>query len=50
MPEMFAAAVTAAFTFMGKLVDGQPPEVKRQMWEWFVKDMERLRKLLKIDD
>jgi len=28
---------------------GQTPEQKRQMWDWYIADVERWRKLLKLD-
>ena len=34
--------------FATEIVRGQPPEVKKQMWQWYIEDMKRLRKLLKI--
>ena len=34
--------------FATEIVRGQPPEVKKQMWQWYIEDMKRFRKLLKI--
>lgn len=28
-----------------KVIDGQPPEVKARLWEWYIKDMEGWRAL-----
>lgn len=30
-------------------MEGQTPEQKRQMWDWYIKDVERWRKLLHLD-
>ncbi len=30
-------------------MDGQTPEQKQKMWDWYVHDVERWRKLLKLD-
>lgn len=29
---------------------GQTPEQKQKMWDWYIKDVEHWRKLLKIDE
>jgi len=31
-------------------MEGQPPDVRAQMWRWHVEDMARLRKLLGLDE
>lgn len=28
---------------------GQPPEVRKQLWDWYVQDLTWWRKVLKID-
>lgn len=33
----------AALCLLEKIVDGQPPEVKKQLWEWFIEDMKGWR-------
>ncbi len=32
-----------ALDLIGKIVDGQPPEVKKQLWEWYIEDMKAWR-------
>jgi hypothetical protein len=29
----------AACRLIEKIIDGQPPEVKKQLWEWYIEDM-----------
>lgn len=31
------------------VVDGQPPEVKKQLWDWYVNDVRQLRKLFGLE-
>lgn len=31
------------------IVAGQPPEVQKQLWEWYVADVARWRKLFRVD-
>ncbi len=45
-----ALAVKAIAEMVTEIVRGQPPEVKKQAWEWWQKDIERWRKLLKLDE
>lgn len=45
-----ALAVKAVAEMVTEIVKGQPPEFRAKVYEWFVGDLERLRKLLKIDD
>lgn len=40
----------AFFRMVTAIVEGQPPEVKKQLWDWYVKDWAAIRKFLKIDD
>ena len=30
-------------------MEGQTPEQKKQIWDWYIKDVEYWRKLLKLD-
>jgi hypothetical protein len=30
-------------------MEGQTPEQKQKMWDWYITDVERWRKLLKLD-
>lgn len=32
-----------------EMVKSQPPDVQKQLWEWYVKDIERWRKILHLD-
>lgn len=45
----FALAAKAIAEMIGKLVDGQTPEQKAQMWTWWVEDQTRWRRWLKLD-
>lgn len=45
----FANVATALLNFATKLVEGQTPEQKAKIWEWYIADVERLRMLLKLD-
>ncbi len=47
MPDAFFAMVTALAVMVTEIVKGQPPEVKKQMWEWFVADVKDLREVFK---
>jgi len=33
----------AAIQLIGKIIDGQPPEVRKQLWEWYIDDMKGWR-------
>lgn len=44
-----ALATKAIAEMVTEIVKGQPPEVKQRVWEWYVADIDRLRKLLKLD-
>ena len=44
-----ALAVKAIAEMVTEIVRGQPPEVKAKIWDWWVADMERWRKLLKLE-
>jgi hypothetical protein len=35
--------------FMSKVVDGQTPEQKKIIWDWFIEDQQKWRKFLKMD-
>lgn len=41
--------VVAICNMVTEIVKGQPPEVKKQLWEWYVKDVAEWRKFLGID-
>lgn len=44
-----ALAVKAIAEMVTAIVEGQPPEVKKQIWEWYIDDQKRWRKLLHMD-
>jgi len=46
----FANVVTAIANLISKLVDGQTPEQKKKMWDWFIADVERWRAFFKLDE
>lgn len=46
---VWALAVKAIAEMVTEIVKGQSPEQKQQIWEWFIHDQERWRKLLKLD-
>jgi len=33
-----------------KAMEGQPPAVREQLWQWYVEDMKRWRKLFRLDE
>ena len=37
----------AALRVIEKIIDGQPAEVKKQLWEWYVEDMKSWREFWK---
>lgn len=39
-------AMVAAFALIEKIIEGQPPEVKKQLWEWYIEDAKAWRQLL----
>jgi len=41
--------VTALTKLITTITEGQTPEQKKIMWDWYIKDVEFWRKLLKID-
>jgi hypothetical protein len=41
--------ITAITNLVTKIVDGQTPEQRKQIWDWYIQDRENIRKLLKID-
>lgn len=45
----WAQATVAICGLIGKVIDGQTPEQRAQVWAWFIADQERLRKLLHIE-
>lgn len=49
MPESFILLANNLMLLIIKIQEGQPPEVRKQLWEWYVKDIAWWRKFLKID-
>jgi hypothetical protein len=45
----WANATKAIAEMVTEIVSGQPPDVKAKVWEWYVADVERMRKFFKID-
>lgn len=41
--------ITAITNLMNTIVEGQTPEQRKQMWDWYIADIERIRKMLKLD-
>ena len=31
-------------------MEGQTPEQKKQMWDWYIEDMKRWRKIFKLEE
>ena len=46
----WAIAVGKVADMITEIVRGQPPEVRAKVWDWWIKDQERWRKFLKLDD
>lgn len=49
MPEAFLVFSTALLDFAKELIKSQPPDVQKQIWEWYVADMTRWRKIFHLD-
>jgi hypothetical protein len=45
-----ALATKAIAEMITEIVKGQPPEVRRQMWDWYVEDQKRWRRWFKLED
>lgn len=46
----WALAIKAIAELLTEIVKGQPPEVKRQQWDWWIDFEKRMRKLFKVDE
>ena len=46
----WANAVTAAFNFAAKAIEGQTPQEQAAVWAWIIDFDHRLRHLLRIPD
>ena len=45
-----ARAVEAIASLVGKIMDGQTPEQKKVLWDWYIEDMRRWRKLWGLEE
>lgn len=46
----FANLITAMTNLVRVIAESQPPEVRQQLWAWYVKDVAWWRRKFKIDD
>lgn len=46
----FANLVTSITELVKTIIVSQPPDVQKQMWDWYVADVKAWRKLFKIPD
>ncbi len=45
----FANLVTELTKLVAVIVEGQTPEQRAKFWDWYIADVERWRKLFKLD-
>ncbi len=45
-----ATVVTAITDLVRTIIASQPPEVQKQMWEWYIADVKWWRKVFKVDN
>lgn len=45
----FALVVKAVAEMVTEIVKGQPPEQKAKLWQWYIDDLERWRKLFGLE-
>ena len=45
----YAIAISAVANLISKMIDGQSPEQKMILWQWFIEDMQVLRNLFKLN-
>jgi len=45
-----ALAVKAVAEMITEIIKGQPEDVKIQAWDWYMKDVAKWRKILKVDE
>jgi hypothetical protein len=43
LPAPYEAVAVAALNLVGKIIEGQPPEVKAQLWQCYIEDMKNWR-------
>lgn len=46
----YAQIALALINLFTEIVKGQPPEIKAQIWQWYIEDQKRWRKFFKIDE
>ena len=46
----FASVITAITNVVTEIAKGQTAEQRKQLWDWYIADVARLRKLFKLDD
>jgi hypothetical protein len=44
-----ANLITALTNLVKVVIEGQTPEQRKVMWDWYIADVERWRKLFKLD-
>ena len=45
----FVQLITAITNLVAKIVDGQTPDQRKQIWDWYIQDRENIRRILGID-
>lgn len=45
----FANLVTEITKLVNTVLEGQTPEQKKQIWDWYIEDQKRWRRLFKLD-
>jgi hypothetical protein len=45
----FTNLITAITTLVVTIADGQTPEQRKQIWDWYIADVTRWRHLFKLD-
>lgn len=45
-----ANLITALTKLVTVIVEGQTPEQKKQIWDWYIEDVKRWRKLFHLDE
>lgn len=46
----FANLITSLTQLVTVVVEGQTPEQRKIMWDWYIADVTRWRKLFKLDE
>lgn len=45
-----ANLITALTKLITVMAEGQTPEQRQQLWDWYIADVKRWRKLFRLDD